>query len=254
MGTRNLLWNVANKYFTFGLVGLTVSDRYASIVPVRGGSMAPTFNPRASTFTDDYVLVEKFCLQKYKFSHGDVVVFRCSGDSVIFVSVSFGRLHECIAILCSSPSNHKEKHIKRIIALPGDWIGTTHNSYDVVKIPEGHCWVEGDNSASSMDSRSFGPSFHSRHGKAYLFDKVVNVTVGEQEERLMITGLHTVVDIFCVGCGSLVGWKYEAAHEKSQKYKEGRFILERFMVLGPDGSNYLSSQESQVSGSDADDV
>lgn len=50
MGTRNLLWNVANKYFTFGLVGLTVSDRYASIVPVRGGSMAPTFNPRASTF------------------------------------------------------------------------------------------------------------------------------------------------------------------------------------------------------------
>lgn len=132
MGTRNLLWNVANKYFTFGLVGLTVSDRYASLVPVRGGSMAPTFNPRASTFADDYVMVEKFCLQKYKFSHGDVVVFR-------------------------SPSNHKEKHIKRIIALPGDWIGTTHNSYDVVKIPEGHCWVEGDNLAFSMDSRSFGP-------------------------------------------------------------------------------------------------
>lgn len=25
---------------------------------------------------DDYVLLEKFCLEKYKFSHGDVVVFR----------------------------------------------------------------------------------------------------------------------------------------------------------------------------------
>lgn len=36
----------------------------------------------------------------------------------------------------------------------------------------------------------------------------MNVTVGEKEERMMITGLHTVVDIFCVGCGSLVGWKY----------------------------------------------
>lgn len=24
---------------------------------------------------DDYVLVEKFCLEKYQFSHGDVVVF-----------------------------------------------------------------------------------------------------------------------------------------------------------------------------------
>lgn len=25
---------------------------------------------------DDRVLIEKFCLAKYKFSHGDVVVFR----------------------------------------------------------------------------------------------------------------------------------------------------------------------------------
>lgn len=36
----------------------------------------------------------------------------------------------------------------------------------------------------------------------------VNVTVGEKEERMMMTGLHTVVDIFCVCCGSIVGWKY----------------------------------------------
>lgn len=39
------------------------------------------------------------------------------------------------------------------------------------------------------------------------FDSV-NVNVGEKEERMMMTGLHTVVDIFCVGCGSIVGWKY----------------------------------------------
>jgi hypothetical protein len=51
MGTRNFLRSLANKYFTFGLIGLTVSDRYASIVPVRGASMSPTFNPRASSFT-----------------------------------------------------------------------------------------------------------------------------------------------------------------------------------------------------------
>ena len=40
-----------------------------------------------------------------------------------------------------------------------------------------------------------------------LFDRV-NVTVGEKEDRMMMTGLHTVADIFCVGCGSIVGWKY----------------------------------------------
>ncbi|KAK6125967.1 hypothetical protein DH2020_040275 [Rehmannia glutinosa] len=97
-------------------------------------------------------------------------------------------------------------------------------------------------------------SFHCRHGKAYLFDKVVNVTNGEKEERMMITGMHTVVDIFCVGCGSIVGWKYEAAHEKSQKYKVGKFILERFKVLGPDGSNYSITQDTHMAGSDGDDV
>ncbi|XVE76535.1 hypothetical protein DITRI_Ditri12bG0181600 [Diplodiscus trichospermus] len=97
-------------------------------------------------------------------------------------------------------------------------------------------------------------SFHCRHGKAYLFDKVVNITVGKKEERMMMTGMHAVVDIFCVECGSIVGWKYEAAHEKTQKYKEGKFILERFKMLGPDGSNYMVSQEALVSESDADDA
>jgi len=95
-------------------------------------------------------------------------------------------------------------------------------------------------------------SFHSRHGKAYLFEKVVNVNVGDKEERMMITGMHTVNDIFCIGCGSIVGWKYDAAYDKSQKYKDGKFILERFKVLGPDGSTYVVIPETLV-GSDADD-
>ncbi|EEF35530.1 protein yippee-like [Ricinus communis] len=97
-------------------------------------------------------------------------------------------------------------------------------------------------------------SFTSRHGKAYLFNKVVNVSVGVNEERMMLTGLHTVADIFCVGCGSIVGWKYETAHEKSQKYKEGKSVLERFKVSGPDGSSYWINHEAHVGGSDADDA
>ncbi|KHG21674.1 yippee-like protein [Gossypium arboreum] len=86
-------------------------------------------------------------------------------------------------------------------------------------------------------------------------ERLISLIRWEKEERMMMTGLHTVVDIFCVGCGSIVGWKYEAAHEKAQKYKEGKFILERFKVLGPDGGNYLAIQESLVGGSsDADDA
>ncbi|KAL7224222.1 hypothetical protein ACSBR1_025647 [Camellia fascicularis] len=60
---------------------------------------------------------------------------------------------------------------------------------------------------------------------------IVNVTVGEGEERMMTTRLHAIADVFCIGCGSILGWKYETANEKSQKYKEGKSILERFSIL-----------------------
>ncbi|CAB4307999.1 unnamed protein product [Prunus armeniaca] len=50
------------------------------------------------------------------------------------------------------------------------------------------------------------------------------------------------------------GGKYEAAQEKSQKFKEGKFILERFLILGPNGSNYSITLETQIGGSDADDA
>ncbi|CAL9057722.1 protein yippee-like isoform X1 [Musa acuminata AAA Group] len=97
-------------------------------------------------------------------------------------------------------------------------------------------------------------AFHCKHGRAYLFNKAVNVTVGIKEERLMITGMHTVSDIFCVGCGSIVGWKYDAAHEKAQKYKEGKIVLERFKLTGPDGSRYWVTHDAHMGGSDADDA
>lgn len=45
MGTQKGLWNFANKFFTFGVVGLYITDRFASVAPVRGSSMSPTLNP-----------------------------------------------------------------------------------------------------------------------------------------------------------------------------------------------------------------
>lgn len=64
-------------------------------------------------------------------------------------------------------------------------------------------------------------------GRAYLFDQCVNVDVGPAEERPLITGLHSVCDIFCKRCKNLVGWTYVKAYEASQKYKEGKYILEK---------------------------
>ncbi|KAJ5782200.1 hypothetical protein N7457_003974 [Penicillium paradoxum] len=44
--------------------------------------------------------------------------------------------------------------------------------------------------------------------------------------RQLVTGAHTVSDITCTFCDSVLGWKYVAAEEESQRYKVGKFILE----------------------------
>jgi hypothetical protein len=91
-----------------------------------------------------------------------------------------------------------------------------------------------------------------------------NVRLGTCEDRLLITGLHTVRDAFCAGCDARLGWKYgasaaaksataptavrsrvltrsrpprrrplraEQAYEASQRYKVGCYILEKTRVF-----------------------
>jgi hypothetical protein len=36
----------------------------------------------------------------------------------------------------------------------------------------------------------------------------VNVGCGPAEERVLLTGLHAVADIFCECCKTTLGWKY----------------------------------------------
>ncbi|PIA38406.1 hypothetical protein AQUCO_02800247v1 [Aquilegia coerulea] len=57
-------------------------------------------------------------------------------------------------------------------------------------------------------------NFQSKSGKAYLFNKVVNITLGSCEDRSFVTGLHTV-----------------KAYADSQKFKEGKYILEKARLL-----------------------
>ena len=69
-------------------------------------------------------------------------------------------------------------------------------------------------------------NFRGQHGKAFLFPSVVNIKAAEAMERNMTTGRHVVRDIICRQCNETVGWKYDKAYEVSEKYKEGKFILE----------------------------
>ncbi|KAI9803653.1 MAG: Intracellular distribution of mitochondria [Piccolia ochrophora] len=75
-------------------------------------------------------------------------------------------------------------------------------------------------------------NFRGQHGKAYLFGSVVNIISAEAVERNMTTGRHVVRDICCRHCKDTVGWKYDKAYESSEKYKEGKYILEAELLYG----------------------
>jgi len=90
-------------------------------------------------------------------------------------------------------------------------------------------------------------SFQGSQGRAYLFNSVVNVGCGPAEERVLLTGLHAVADIFCDCCKTTLGWKYEHAFESSQKYKEGKFIIELAHMIKENGWEKESWEESRLS-------
>ena len=96
-----------------------------------------------------------------------------------------------------------------------------------------------------LSSQIISKGFTGRHGRAYLVSLgltssnaslaykdqkqascLANTHVHRPVPRQLVTGAHTVCDVSCAFCGSVIGWKYEGAEEESQKYKIGKFILE----------------------------
>lgn len=69
------------------------------------------------------------------------------------------------------------------------------------------------------------------NGRAFLFAHTTNIFSGPNENRHLLTGLHTVADVFCSDCREALGWKYQRAYEESQKYKEGKIVLEKYKIV-----------------------
>ncbi|EIE88766.1 hypothetical protein RO3G_13477 [Rhizopus delemar RA 99-880] len=67
--------------------------------------------------------------------------------------------------------------------------------------------------------------FHGQHGQAYLFEHVVNVEYGKAEDRQMSTGLHRV-----------------KAYSSDNKYKEGKFVLEKKLLIDLSEKIYMESR------------
>ncbi|GIZ48855.1 hypothetical protein CKM354_001189900 [Cercospora kikuchii] len=105
----------------------------------------------------------------------------------------------------------------------------------------------------ALSSQIISKGFTGRHGRAYLvapstsaisassiptsshmtakarndaLPNLPNTYTHKPVPRQLVTGAHTVGDISCSQCGSVLGWKYIHAEDESQKYKIGKFILE----------------------------
>lgn len=114
-------------------VSITIVDVFGYVARVDGISMQPALNPDVRTSNiKDYVLLNKWMARSCDFKRGEIVTL-------------------------ISPSNPEEKLIKRIVALEGDTVKTLSYKDDLVTIPAGHCWVEGDHHTHSRDSNAFGP-------------------------------------------------------------------------------------------------
>ena len=97
-------------------------------------------------------------------------------------------------------------------------------------------------------SQIVSKGFTGRHGRAYLVSPsassistsetfraskntcLLNTKTDSPTSRQLVTGTHTVSDVRCAFCSSLLGWKYDEAEEESQRYKVGKYILETKMI------------------------
>ncbi|GAA6010653.1 hypothetical protein JCM10207_007786 [Rhodosporidiobolus poonsookiae] len=70
-------------------------------------------------------------------------------------------------------------------------------------------------------------SFQSASGPAVLVRTACNTRTGEKASKNLISGKHVIAPVFCAGCETEVGWKYFSSPDSSQKYKEGKVILEK---------------------------
>lgn len=64
---------------------------------------------------------------------------------------------------------------------------------------------------------------------------------------LMDSGAYTIQEFICKSCETYLGWKFVRAHDGSERWKEGHYILELDFVVEQDGAAEGALVEAQGS-------
>jgi inner membrane protease subunit 1 len=128
-----------------------------------GPSMLPTFS-----VTGDWLAIN---FRKARNRHNDLRV----GDLVMYTSPIFA----------------EGRAVKRLVGMPGDYVslGTPGEKGEelMIQVPQGHCWVVGDNLPASRDSRRFGPL-----PIALIRGKIIGRVLPWSERKRIVNELHPV--------------------------------------------------------------
>ena len=88
-----------------------------------------------------------------------------------------------------------------------------------------------------MEEDVVSKEFCGSTGRAYFVNQVFNIKLGPVHECVFKTGKHVIADLLCAHCDTsldqrtVVGWKYLKTGVRSQKYKEGKFVVEEAMLV-----------------------
>ncbi|KAJ2890754.1 hypothetical protein IWW38_003961 [Coemansia aciculifera] len=135
-GTAKAFWRKAALAAVVAApVAIFVTDHVVSLQMINGRSMQPALNPDSNRLRRDVVLV----------------------DRTVQGEMAPGRLRRGDIVTLVSPFDPDLLLVKRIIAMPHDCVVPLGKPTSFVRVPKGHCWVEGDESFHSGDSSSFGP-------------------------------------------------------------------------------------------------
>ena len=150
-------------------------------------------------------------------------------------SIPFRRRKESTDSSSSADSNQSTETASRVV---GDYLNGHTSHLRCAKCLTDVC----------LTSQIISKGFIGRHGRAYLVSpspvlsgstqvfkatnelSLPNTKTDAPSSRQLVTGVHTVSDVRCTFCSSMLGWKYDGAEEESQRYKVGKYILETKMI------------------------
>jgi inner membrane protease subunit 1 len=108
-----------------------------------------------------HIFFEYFYTSKEAYGVSMVPTMNSVGDSLIISKLyRRGRYIEVGDVVSfKHPIDGSIESVKRVLGMPGDFVlrDTPDTSGMMIQVPEGHCWVIGDNLKYSRDSRMFGP-------------------------------------------------------------------------------------------------